>query len=195
MSEPSTVLLRGGRIHSLAAPGTATAMLTEGPRVAWVGTDEAAPAADQVIDLHGAVVAPAFVDAHVHATHTGLALDGLDLTAATSLHDALDRLSQYARGHAGSVVIGTGWDETGWPESRPPQAHELDVATGGKRVYLSRVDVHSAVASSALLAAAPQAEAATGYLGDGSVALDAHHIVRKAAYASVDSAMRAAAQR
>ncbi|MFL6240470.1 MAG: amidohydrolase [Actinomycetes bacterium] len=192
MTGPATVLLRGGHVTGTAG---ATAMLTEGSLVAWVGQDDSAPPAAEVVDLEGAVVAPAFVDAHVHATHTGLALDGLDLTGAMSLPDALDRLSTYARAHAGSVVIGTGWDDTRWPERRPPTSGELDRAAGGRPVYLSRVDVHSAVASSALLSAAPQAAAEIGFGSNGFVALAAHHVIRKAAYDSVDPAMRASAQR
>src|SRR3954447_12374320 len=90
MSQPAAVLLRGGHIYG--PTGNATAMLTDGSLVAWVGADDEAPDADEVVDLDGAVVVPAFVDAHVHATHTGLAIDGLDLTDATSLADALERL-------------------------------------------------------------------------------------------------------
>src|SRR3954451_12038811 len=165
MSQPAAVLLRGGHIYGTT--GNATAMLTDGSLVAWVGADDEAQDADEVVDLAVAAVARAFVDAHVHATHTVLAIDGLDLTAATSLGEALDRLAAYASTHTGSVVIGTGWDETRWPEQRPPTSMELDRAAAGKRVYLSRVDVHSAVASSSLLSETPQAVAEIGYLGDG----------------------------
>ena len=37
----------------------------------------------------GALLTPAFVDAHVHATATGLALTGLDLHSSASLADAV----------------------------------------------------------------------------------------------------------
>ena len=37
-------------------------------------------AVDEVIELDGALVTPAFVDAHVHTTSTGLLLTGLDLS-------------------------------------------------------------------------------------------------------------------
>ncbi|GAA3002094.1 hypothetical protein GCM10020229_12800 [Kitasatospora albolonga] len=86
MSAPTThrtVLLRGGSVYSPADP-FATAMLAEGEHIAWVGSDGAAEAyaatADEVVELDGALVTPAFVDAHVHATSAGLALTGLDLT-------------------------------------------------------------------------------------------------------------------
>src|SRR5205085_9474749 len=87
-----------------------------------------------------------------------------------------------------------GWDDTGWPERRPPTAAELDRASYGGVVYLARTDVHSAVASSALLAAAPEARAAQGFMGEGLVRQEAHHVVRRAAYAAVTPAQRRAAQ-
>ena len=99
---------------------------------------------------------PAFVDAHVHTTSAGLALTGLDLSRATSLGEALDLVEQTARERRGAVVLGHGWDESTWPERRPPTRSELDRASYGGVVYLSRIDVHSCVVSSALLAAVPR---------------------------------------
>src|SRR5579859_2320205 len=86
---PSRVLLRGGTVHSPEDP-FATAMLVEDGRVAWLGSDSAADVAhrdsvDEVVELRGALVTPAFVDAHVHLTSTGLALAGLDLQGTRSL--------------------------------------------------------------------------------------------------------------
>jgi predicted amidohydrolase YtcJ len=76
------------------------------------------------------------------------------------------------------VLLGFGWDETGWPEQRPPTRDELDRASGGRLVLLSRVDVHSAVVSSGLLDAVPDVAHAEGYDGSGLVARDAHHAAR-----------------
>ncbi len=191
----TTTLYRRGRVRSSADP-FATALLVDGDTVAWVGSETAADAlgADEVVELDDAWLAPAFVDAHVHATSTGLALTGLDLTGAPSLAVALDRLAAAARTARGGVVLGTGWDDTAWPERRPPTSAELDRASYGGVVYLARTDVHSAVASSALLAAVPEARAAAGFLGDGLVRTDAHHLVRRAAYAAVTPGQRRTAQ-
>ncbi|MBW3640669.1 MAG: amidohydrolase family protein [Actinobacteria bacterium] len=192
----TTTLYRRGRVRTPADP-YATALLVDGGTVAWVGSEAAADAmtADTTVDLDDAWVAPAFVDAHVHATSTGIALTGLDLTGAPSLAAALDRVAQAARTARGGVLLGTGWDDTAWPERRPPTAAELDRASYGGVVYLARTDVHSAVASSALLAAAPDARAASGFLADGLVREQAHHVVRRAAYAAVTPAQRCAARR
>lgn len=141
------------------------------------------------------VTTAGFVDAHVHTTATGLALGGLDLHDARSLADLLGRVEAAARAGRGRVILGTGWDDTGWPERRPPTRQELDRAAYGGAVYLARVDVHSAVVSSALLAAAPDAQGAEGFHGSGHVRLEAHHAVRRAAYASITPDQRRAAQR
>lgn len=191
----TTTLYRRGRVRSSGDP-FATALLVDGPTVAWVGSEGAADgmSADEVVDLDDAWVAPAFVDAHVHATSTGLSLTGLDLTGAPSLAVALDRVAAAARAARGGVLLGTGWDDTAWPEGRPPTSAELDRASYGGVVYLARADVHSAVVSSALLAAVPAARAAAGFLGEGLVGIDAHHLVRKAAYDAVTPRQRRAAQ-
>ena len=191
----TTTLYRRGRVRSPVDP-FATALLVDGGTVAWVGGEGAADAmsAKTVVDLDDAWIAPAFVDAHVHATSTGLALTGLDLTGAPSLAVALDRVATAARAARGGVLLGTGWDDTSWPERRPPTAAELDRASYGGVVYLARTDVHSAVASSALLAAAPEARTAAGFVGNGLVRQEAHHVVRRAAYAAVGPVQRRAAQ-
>ncbi|UQX00187.1 amidohydrolase [Streptomyces sp. RerS4] len=189
-----TVLLRGGEVHSPADP-FATAMVVERGHVAWVGSEGAADAfaqgVDEVVDLDGALVTPAFTDAHVHATSTGLALTGLDLTDARSLPEALERVRAYAEARPGDrVLLGHGWDAARWPERRAPRRAELDRATGGRPLYLSRIDVHSAVVTTALLDLVPQVRPT----GDEPLTRDDHHAVRRAALAAITPAQRAEAQ-
>jgi predicted amidohydrolase YtcJ len=189
-----STLYRGGTVRAEGV-APATAMLVDHDTIGWVGHDDAAPAAGRVVELHGALVTPAFVDAHVHCTDTGLTLDGLDLSSAGTLAAALDRLEAYARAHRGAAVLGHGWDETRWPERRAPTRQELDRASYGSVVHLSRVDSHSGVASSALLAAVPAARALPGFDESGWLRRDAHHAVRRAARATLSGAGRRAAQR
>ncbi|MET7440624.1 amidohydrolase family protein, partial [Streptomyces sp. NPDC005568] len=154
-----TVLLRGGEVHSPADP-FATAMVVERGQIAWVGSEGAADAfasgVDDVVDLGGALVTPAFTDAHVHTTATGLALTGLDLSGAPSLDAALALVRDFAAARpADRVLLGHGWDAARWSDGRPPTRAELDEATGGRPLYLSRIDVHSAVVTTALLDLVP----------------------------------------
>jgi predicted amidohydrolase YtcJ len=195
MTVSPSVCYRGGRFYSAADP-RATAMLVRGGRIAWLGASGDAPAADVVVDLDGALVTPAFVDAHVHATDTGLALSGLDLSAARSAQDVLDAVAVFAEARpVGAVVHGHGWDESTWADQRPPSAEELDKAAGGRRVYLSQASVHSALCSSALLAAVPSVAGVSGYDVSGWVREQAHHVARALALGSLSAAQRVSAQR
>ncbi|MEU7092205.1 amidohydrolase [Kitasatospora aureofaciens] len=195
-----TVLLRGGAVYSPADP-FATAMLVEGGHIAWVGSDGAAEAyagtADEIVELDGALVTPAFVDAHVHATATGLALTGLDLTGSPSLAAALAAVTAFveARTETGGVLIGHGWDETGWPEGRPPTLAELDEAARGAALYLSRIDVHSALATTALRTLTESLAERPGHDAEGPLTKDAHHAVRRTALAHLTPEQRRQAQR
>ncbi|MFC9948351.1 amidohydrolase [Streptomyces pratensis] len=198
-SEHRTVLLRGGDVHSPADP-FATAMVVERGHVAWVGSEGAADAfasgVDEVVDLEGALVTPAFTDSHVHTTSTGLALTGLDLSGARTLTEALGLVRAFANSRGGGgVILGHGWDAARWPEQRPPSRGELDEAAGGRAVYLPRVDVHSAVVTTALLDLVPGVTSLAGYHPDAPLTGDAHHAVRAAAHAAVTPVQRAQAQR
>jgi predicted amidohydrolase YtcJ len=161
-------------------------------RIAWLGDAHEAPAADRVIAGEGALLTPAFVDGHVHATATGLALAGLDLHSSSSLREAVAAVGAHAARTAG-IVLGTGWDETGWPEGRGLTREDLDAVVGDRPVYLARVDVHSATVSTALLDRIPAD--LPGFSADGRLRLDAHHAARQAAYGSVGPDQRRAAQR
>src|SRR5690348_722397 len=144
----------------------ATAMAVTDGVIAWVGADDVGrqqfPHA-QIVDLAGGFVAPAFVDSHVHLTATGLTLAGLDLRTATSLRDCLQRIGDYGRTHPDGPIWGHGWDESGWPENTAPSTDDLDRAAGDRPVYLARVDVHSAAASTALRRLAPGLAQAPGF--------------------------------
>ncbi|MFF8512735.1 amidohydrolase [Streptomyces sp. NPDC015492] len=199
-AEDRTVLLRGGEVHSPADP-FATAMVVERGHVAWVGSEGAADAfatgVDEVVDLEGALVTPAFADAHVHTTATGFALTGLDLSAAGSLAEAAELIRAHAAARPEDrILIGHGWDAARWPERRPLTRAELDELTGGRPLYLTRIDVHSAVVTTALLDLVPGVRGLDGF-HDGREPLtgDAHHAVRAAAFGAVSDRQRTEAQR
>ncbi|MCW1248771.1 amidohydrolase family protein [Acaricomes phytoseiuli] len=174
-------LYRNGSIYSTADP-LASAMLVEDGTVAWVGGEHAANALYddrmQLVDLQGALITPGFVDSHVHLTETGLALASLDLSRVDS---RAELLAAVAAVPGEDLLLGFGWDETKWhgPDAEAgqwPTAAELDRAGRGREVYLARIDVHSAVISSAL-AERSGARQLTGWNGYGAVAGAAHQAV------------------
>ena len=164
------ILLRNGYVHTTADPH-ATALCVEDGTVVWTGDD----------------------DAHAHLAQTGFAATGVDLSTASSLAEALDTVAAHSHNSTAAVLLGFGWDETAWPEQRPFTAAEVDRATGGRAAFLSRVDVHSAVLSTAFLDACPDVVHAGGYDASGLVARDAHHVARDGLFRMTPAAVREAA--
>lgn len=166
--------------------------------VAWLGADDVGraqyPDAD-VIDLDGGFVSPGFVDSHVHVTATGLAVAGLDLRMTTSAEHMLRLVTHYDHGVSAGPIWGHGWDESRWPQARPPTTDELDAAVGNRPAYMSRVDVHSAVASTALRRMVPGLTTAAGHDPQQPLTADAHHLVRAVARDLLTPAQRREAQR
>ncbi len=193
----TATLLRGGRaLLGLAKVGEIdeAELIVVDDRIAWVGRPGTAPCADLVVDLDGALVLPAFVDGHVHATDTGLTLAGLDLTGVRSKAALLDAVARRTRDLRGRPILGHGWDESTWLDRDVPSATELDRASFGSVVYLSRVDVHSALASSALMAEVRDLPGLEGFSPSGWLTRDAHHAVRSAALTSITPSQRSDAQ-
>ena len=189
-------LLRNGRIHTGADPD-ATAIAIDGSTISWIGGEHAIPVAgtpDRVIDLDGALVIPGFVDAHVHTTDAGLALAGLDLSGARSLAECLAAVREFGAGHPDGVLWGHGWEESRWPENRPPTRTEIDEAVGNRPAYLSRVDVHSALVSSALADQITGGGALAGWSAIAPVTQVAHAAVRAFARQQLSPEQRTNAQ-
>jgi predicted amidohydrolase YtcJ len=190
-SRMSRTLLHRGSVYTPADPH-ATALCLEGPYVVWAGDDDGATrfldGADTVVDLDGGLVTPAFVDSHAHLAQTGQAMGTLDLSSVRSLADALDEVARFAAARPGrGLLMGFGWDDLAWPEARTFTRAEIDRAVGDRPVYLSRIDVHSAVLSSALLAAIPEVRGLDGWSEDGWVQREAHHHAKGAVQGMVSA--------
>lgn len=173
-SSPVSAPLRlvGARVLVPDGGLTPADVVITGDRIAHVGPPGSGESYDSAtrVDLHDAVILPAFVDAHVHTVQTGQALDGLDLTGIASREATLDAVAAHVR-HAPRqrVHVAAGWDETLWADPMPLAASELERAAPGVAILLSRIDGHSAVASAPLLDLVPRARTADGYSPDGRV--------------------------
>jgi predicted amidohydrolase YtcJ len=196
-TEPAAIVFCGGRIHSHTAPD-ATAIAVQDGRVVWLGGDRAArelfPQAN-LVPLDGALVAPGFVDAHVHLTDAGLGLAATALGGAVSRAEALRAYESASRRREGELIWLGLWDESRWDVPQPPTTDELDARAPGAMVYSPRVDVHAAAASTALRAAVPGLAEARGFHPQAPLTGEAHHLVRAAAKALLSAQQRASAQR
>ncbi len=131
---------------------------------------------------------PAFVDAHVHATDTGLRADRAQPERGGLSRRAARRGGRSTRRPAGRTrsSMGHGWDESRLAGPGPPTAAGARPGRRRPRVYLTQASVHAAPwRRSALLAAAPRRQPEPGFddtrLGAGQ---DAHHAVREVAFGS-----------
>ena len=180
--QPTVTILRNGLIYSPPAVA-ATALVMIDDRISYVGNDAGARAVASgapEVDLNGRLVTPAFVDAHLHVIQTGQLIAGMDLHTCGSRDEVLTMVSSYASRHRGRrILVGQGWDERNWLDPSPPTRAELDRAASGVAVYLARVDVHSAVVSTALQDELPAITAAEGYRADGLLTRHAHHLARQ----------------
>lgn len=192
---PHRIVLTGGHVYS-GHSADATALVIVDGRIAWLGDDRTAlslaVSGDRHVDLQGALVCPGFVDAHVHVTSTGLVMTGLDLTGIRSRRSLIEAITAFASTCTDPVLLGHGWDDSTWPEDGLPTQADLDTACGGRPMYLSRIDVHSALVSTALLRQVPQAADLPGF--GTAVSNEAHHLVRTRALDSIDAAQRRRAQ-
>ncbi len=113
------------------------------------------------VDGKGRTMIPGLIDAHLHVMGLGFASLTLDLSDTRSLTEAQARIAAYAAANPDRAwIVGGGWNQEIWGlrdaagRGRFPTAAELDVAAGGRPVWLERVDGHAGWASSAALAAA-----------------------------------------
>ncbi len=109
------------------------AVLMEDGRIAAVGTNDEilkmAGEGDTVIDAEGKLVLPGFYDSHMHLLSYGYSLTMAYLDDCKSIEDVIDTMKKYIEENnipKGSWVEGRGWNETGYPEGRMPNRHDLD---------------------------------------------------------------------
>jgi predicted amidohydrolase YtcJ len=158
--QPADLILTNARIYTVdETHPLADAMTVRAGKVQFVGSSGAAMAlkgpSTRVIDLGGKTVIPGMVDAHGHVDNLGLALRTVDLTGTSSYDEVIARVVARAKNTAaGQWIIGRGWDQNDWGDTRFPTHQKLSAAVPNNPVYLTRVDGHAGLANAAALKAA-----------------------------------------
>lgn len=130
------VLLSGGRIVSVALLD---------------GTDAPVQGPDEVVDLRGGLIAPGFIDAHVHAVQGGLERIRCDLSELSTRAEYLAEIASYAAAHRDlSWILGGGWAMPAFPGGTPLAA-DLDALVPDRPVFLPNRDHHGAWVNSRAL--------------------------------------------
>ncbi len=134
------VAVAGGKV--LFAGNTAGAMALKG-------------AATRVLDLGGRTVIPGMIDAHGHVTGLGDALHIVDLTGTATYDEVVARVAERAKQTPrGQWVLGRGWDQNDWGDTRFPTHDKMSAAVPDHPVYIVRVDGHAGLANLKALQAA-----------------------------------------
>lgn len=154
------LVLLNGNIYSVDKEiGRATALAVAKGKIVAVGNSEEVRRwigpSTRVINLKGKFAMPGFNDAHVHMWLAARQLMNVDLEGTTSIAEFQRRIRKYLAGrNPGDWVLGGGWDQSLWKENRMPTRADLDAVSTDFLMVLTRVDGHSVVVNSRVLAKA-----------------------------------------
>ncbi|MGB7436539.1 MAG: amidohydrolase [Candidatus Acidiferrum sp.] len=155
---PTTYYLHGKIFTNDPAHPWAEAIAVRDEKVLCVGTisqimlDCGGAESEDVVQLKGRFVMPGFNDAHAHLGGAGRDKLTLVLNGATSDADLLKMVKDAAdKCKPGEWILGSGWDQSRWPDQKYPTRLELDQAAPNNPVYLDHISGHIAVANSLAL--------------------------------------------
>jgi predicted amidohydrolase YtcJ len=157
---PADLIVTNARIYTVdEARPRAQALAVKDGRFLFAGSEREAMAlrgpSTRVVDAGGHTIIPGMVDAHAHLLGLGEALQQVDLTGTRSYDDVVARVVAAAKGvPAGKWILGRGWDQNDWADTRFPTHDALTRAVPNNPVYLTRVDGHAGLANAAAMRAA-----------------------------------------
>lgn len=151
------LLFRGGRVLGTdAGAPPASALAVADGRILWIGDDAGADAwiapDTEVVELQGRALLPGFADAHLHLRGVADQLAEVDLTGVPSYAELVRRVEAAAAARPpGTWILGRGWDQNDWPDTRFPNHGALSLATPEHPVVLTRIDGHALLANAEAL--------------------------------------------
>ncbi|MDB4877192.1 MAG: Amidohydrolase 3 [Gemmatimonadetes bacterium] len=177
--QPADLIVTNARIYTVDdSHPFVSAMAVRDGRVQFVGSAREAlllrGASTRVIDAAGQTVIPGMVDAHGHLFELGAGLRNIDLTDTRSFDEIVARVAARIKDTpANRWVLGRGWDQNKWGDTRFPTHEALSRISPNNPVVLERVDGHAILANAAAMRAA-SVTAATQAPAGGRIERDAN---------------------
>lgn len=150
-------LFYGGKIITMADPLYAECVIVENGVITAVGSEEELLqkyCPQERLDLHGAVMIPAFIDPHSHFTQTAYALLQADLNGVTSLNEINQKINGYIfRNNVkpGEWIIARGYDHNLFSQKKNPPLDALDKMFPGHPLVIQHKSGHMGIFNSLAL--------------------------------------------
>jgi len=165
-AQPADMVLRNGKIVTMnAATPVAQAIAVRGEKITAVGSDAQSRQwigpNTNVIDLHGMLAIPGFIEGHGHFTGVGEFRMGLDLREARTWAEIVDQVGRAVRqAQPGEWIIGRGWHQSKWSKAPEPNVEgfpthaSLDAVSPNNPVLLTHASGHASFVNGAAMKAA-----------------------------------------
>ncbi|MCW2881442.1 MAG: amidohydrolase [Sphaerisporangium sp.] len=122
---------------------TADALSVQDGQIEALGAEALARTPDEVVDLQGGLLLPAFGDGHCHPDHAGFETMGPQVRGLGSVEEIVEEVRRYAGAHPEAEwIIGAGYDATVTPGG-VFDARWLDAAVPDRPVALRAWDYHT----------------------------------------------------
>jgi predicted amidohydrolase YtcJ len=165
-AQPADLVLRNGKIVTMnsAAP-VVQALAVRGGRIAALGANSDAAGwtgpNTRVIDLHGMLAIPGFIEGHGHFIGVGQFRMGLDLREARTWDEIVAQVARAAKqAKPGEWIIGRGWHQSKWDHPPEPNVEgfplhaSLDKVSPRNPVLLTHASGHAAFVNAEAMRAA-----------------------------------------
>ena len=125
----------------------AQAVVTDDETIVFVGDFKEAKSFhyDQIIDLKGKTMMPAFIDPHSHFTGVAQSLSQCDLSDAVSFSDIVLRMQQFIEKNSipeGEYVFGRNYDHNFLKEKKHPTKEVLNQISDTHKIIISHASSH-----------------------------------------------------
>jgi len=165
-AQPADLVLRNGKIVTVnTTTPVAQAIAVRGDRISALGSDGDARQwigpQTRVIDLHGMLAIPGFIEGHGHFTGVGEFRISLDLREARTWDDIVAQVGRAVKqAKPGEWIIGRGWHQSKWDREPQPNVEgfplhdSLDKVSPDNPVLLTHASGHAAFVNGKAMQAA-----------------------------------------